>query len=344
MNVKAVVLEFLLHTNSFLFTPVMSTNKVPVLCRFGGDFVQESSQVYYVGGMNRIIHVDQAINYVNLLSIVRGICQLTDISIKYKYPDLDLDSIVSIQNDSDVSNMIAAFSQSSNPIQLFVFCAQQRSISTANPSNLTQIASDGNDQAMLRGIYESNEPLASCSHDTKANNDDVPSASNDLMDDKKKASSFNEMLKMTPVLKEGQEFEDVNAFHKALREYAIRSNFEYKRTKSGHGSFQAKCTTDDCLWRIHARQLPQKPTFKIKSLKENHTCNAVNESTSNTRTHRHASSKWIAGLVKDRIQKKLTCTPKDIVDEIRREYGIKVTYDKAWRGKELALKEIRMTI
>ncbi|XP_058103546.1 uncharacterized protein LOC131247121 [Magnolia sinica] len=326
---------------------MMSKNKMSVLRKFGGNFIWEANKVYYKGDTNRIVCVDRGIDYINLLPKVCGICQFTDISsIKYKYPGLDLDSLVSIENDDDVSNMMEAFPQSSEPIQLFVFCDQKSSIPIVNANFLMQNADNGNDQASLWDLHESSGTLVPSSHNTNVNNNYLPSASNNLckvdcllMDNQVVNSCVNDMPKIMSVLKEGQEFEDANAFHKALREYAKRSNFEYKRTRSGSGRYQAKCIKDNCSWRIHAWKLPDKPTFKIKSLKGDHTCNVVNESTmSNTRTHRQASRKWIADLVKDRLQKKLCCTPKDIVDEISREYGIKVSYDKAWRGKELAVK------
>ncbi|XP_058101207.1 uncharacterized protein LOC131245633 [Magnolia sinica] len=197
----------------------------------------------------------------------------------------------------------------------------------------------GNAQASLQHLHGGYKALASSSHNVDANNHDVPSASNDLN------NPVNNMQKVMPVLKEGQEFKNANAFHEALREYAIRSNFQYRRTRSGHGRFQAKCIKDDCLWCIRACKLPNKPTFKIKLLKGNHTCNAANEPTmSNTKTHQQANRKWIATLVKDRLRKNLDCTPKDIVDEISREYKIEVSYDKAWRGKELALKEMHFEL
>ncbi|XP_058103378.1 uncharacterized protein LOC131246930 [Magnolia sinica] len=335
---------------------MMSTNKVSLLYRFEGDFICESNKVCYKGGTNCIVHVDRGIVYVNLVSKVHGICKFTDISnIKYNYPGLDLDSLLSIENDDDVSNMMEAFPQSSEPIQLFIFCGQNLSIPTVIPSFLLQNANNENNQASLRDLHESNGTLAPSSHNTTVINNDVPSASNDLrkvnsllMDNQELYyrvvdTCVNDMLKIMLVLKEYQEFEDANAFHKALREYAIRSNFEYKRTRSGGGRYQAKCIKDNCSWHIHACKLLDKPTFKIKSLKGNHTCYATNELTmSNTRTDRQASRKWIAALVKDGLQKDLLCIPKDIIDKIMQEYEIEVSCDKAWRGKELALKEIAL--
>ncbi|XP_058102729.1 uncharacterized protein LOC131246519 isoform X3 [Magnolia sinica] len=246
MNVKFFVLGFLLHNNSFpvihfqfFIAHLMSTNKVVLLCRLGGEFIWESSNVYYKGGTNRIVHVDRAINYLNLLCKVCGICKLTDISsIQYKYPGLDLDSLVLIENDDDISNMMNAFPQSNEPIHLFILCAQNPLIPVAIPSNLMQNADTGSAQASLQDLH-----------------------------------------KVMLDLKEGQEFEDVNAFHKALKEYAKRSNFQYKRTRSGGGHFQAKCIKDDCLWCIRACKLLDKPIFKIKFLKGNHTCNVANKPT-----------------------------------------------------------------
>ncbi|XP_058101470.1 uncharacterized protein LOC131245789 [Magnolia sinica] len=315
---------------------------VPVLCRFGGDLIRESINLYYKGGTNRIVYVDRAIDYHNLLFKVRGICKLTDISsIEYKYPGLYLDSLVSIVDDDNVSNMMEAFPKSGEPIQLFISGAQDLSKPITISSNLMQNADNGNVQASSWGLHESNKRPST--HNINTNNNDVPSVSNDLhrIDCLSMDSSVNGMPKMMSILNEGQEFENANAFDKALREYAIRSNFQYKRTRSGGGHFQAKCINDDCSWRINACKLADKSTVQIISLKKNHTCNAVNESTmSNPTMHQQASRKWIASLVKDRLQKKLCCTPKDIVDEISREYKINVSYGKAWRGKELALKEM----
>ncbi|XP_058103300.1 uncharacterized protein LOC131246865 [Magnolia sinica] len=340
------------QSSSLQHTQMMSMNKVPMLCRFGGNFIWESNKVYYKEGTNRIVHVDRAINYLNLLSKALEICKLTDVSsIKYKYPGQDLDSLVSIEDDDDVSNMMEAFLCSSDPIHLFVFGAQKLSIPIPIPSNLMQNADSGNDESLLWDLHGSNGTLAHSSHNTNANNNDVSNVSNDLpemdcllMDNQELPcrvvdSCVNDMARMIPALKEGQEFEDSNTFLNT--EHAICSNFEYKRTKSSMFYYKVKCIKDNCSWRIYACKLLGKPTFKVESLKGNHTCIAANESTvSSKRKRRQASRIWIAGLVKDRLQKNLRCTPKDIVDEISQKYGIKVSYDKAWRGKELTLNEM----
>ncbi|XP_058101504.1 protein PAL OF QUIRKY-like [Magnolia sinica] len=208
---------------------MMSTNMVSVLCRFGGDLIRESINLYYKGGTNRIVHVDRAIDYHNLLFKVRGICKLTDISsIKYKYPGLYLDSLVSIVDDDDISNMMEAFPKSSELVQLFISGAQDLSKPITISSNRMQNADNGNVQASLWGLHESNKRPST--HNINTNNNDVPGVTNDLhrIDCLSMDSSVNGMPKMMSILNEGQEFKNANAFDKALREYAIRSNFQYK--------------------------------------------------------------------------------------------------------------------
>ncbi|WKA02277.1 hypothetical protein VitviT2T_020488 [Vitis vinifera] len=58
--------------------------------------------------------------------------------------------------------------------------------------------------------------------------------------------------------------------------------------------------------------------------------------------NRHASS-WLIGESIRETYQGVGCEfqPKDIVADIRKQYGIQISYDKAWRAKELALGSIR---
>ncbi|KAL5985590.1 hypothetical protein ACLOJK_027576 [Asimina triloba] len=58
----------------------MEENTVPLLSRFGGDFVWKPGEVHYKGGENRIIRVDRAINYANLLCKVHQTCKSPDVN------------------------------------------------------------------------------------------------------------------------------------------------------------------------------------------------------------------------------------------------------------------------
>ncbi|RVX21185.1 hypothetical protein CK203_001778 [Vitis vinifera] len=61
-----------------------------------------------------------------------------------------------------------------------------------------------------------------------------------------------------------------------------------------------------------------------------------------SRDNRHASS-WLIGESIRETYQGIGCEfrPKDIVADIRKQYGIQISYDKAWRAKELALGSIR---
>ncbi|ERN07906.1 hypothetical protein AMTR_s00012p00235430 [Amborella trichopoda] len=137
-------------------------------------------------------------------------------------------------------------------------------------------------------------------------------------------------------LKVGQIFVDGKAFNKALREFAMYSNFEYKPVRTSKNMSTAKCINPACPWRIHASRLPEQPTFKIKTYNPVHTC--VMKCSS---SHRQASIAWIASVIQEQVQTNLNYTPKEIVRDIKRQFNVDVSYAKAWRAKQDAMGAIR---
>lgn len=59
--------------------------------------------------------------------------------------------------------------------------------------------------------------------------------------------------------------------------------------------------------------------------------------------HRHATSFIVSECVKSilKANDKIQCCPIDIVHYMRRKHGVSISYDKTWRGCEIALRSIR---
>lgn len=133
----------------------------------------------------------------------------------------------------------------------------------------------------------------------------------------------------------GQEFPDVKAFRNAIKEAAIAQHFELRIIKSDLIRYFAKCATDGCPWRIRAVKVPNSPTFTIRSLEGNHTCgrNAHNG-------HHQASVDWIVSFIEERLRDNINYKPKDILQDIQKQYGITIPYKQAWRAKERGLAAI----
>ncbi|KAL3623289.1 hypothetical protein CASFOL_032105 [Castilleja foliolosa] len=134
----------------------------------------------------------------------------------------------------------------------------------------------------------------------------------------------------------GQEFADVKACRRALRDTAIALHFEMQTIKSDKTRFTAKCATENCPWRIHAAKLPGVPTFTIRTIVDNHTCGGIQHL-----GHQQASVQWVASSVEQRIRENPNYKPKEILEDIHRTHGITLSYKQAWRGKERIMAAMR---
>nr|CAD1841271.1 unnamed protein product [Ananas comosus var. bracteatus] len=134
----------------------------------------------------------------------------------------------------------------------------------------------------------------------------------------------------------GQEYEDVQAFRNVLTSAAIAANFELHMIRSDQRRVTARCAAEDCTWRVHASKLPQVTTFRIRTLTPEHTCVRTEEA-----GHRQATAKWIANCIKDKLRHNWNYKPREIVNDIHQEYGVLITYKRAFLGREKALEELR---
>ena len=132
----------------------------------------------------------------------------------------------------------------------------------------------------------------------------------------------------------GQEFDNVKVFRDELCKYAFLKGFKYRFIKNEHSRLTAKCSDDTCPWRIHASQSSRKKTFVIKKMNRSHTCRLGYSK------DRRATTQWLASIIKDKLRESPHLRPKDIVSDLFRDYGISLNYHQAWRGKEIAQKEL----
>ena len=78
--------------------------------------------------------------------------------------------------------------------------------------------------------------------------------------------------------------------------------------------------------------------FEIKIYNSTHTCSLDMIS----RDHRHASIVLIGESIRE-IYEGVGCQyrPKDIVVDIQSKYDVGISYDKAWREREIALSSLK---
>ncbi|KAG0447865.1 hypothetical protein HPP92_028134 [Vanilla planifolia] len=136
----------------------------------------------------------------------------------------------------------------------------------------------------------------------------------------------------------GQEFPDVETCRRTLKDIAIALHFDLRIVKSDRSRFIARCAKEGCPWRVHVAKCNGGPTFSIRTLHGEHTCEGVHNL-----HHQQATVGWVARSVEARVRDNPGYKPKEILQDIREKHGVAVSYMQAWRGKERSLAAVHGT-
>ncbi|KAF6138536.1 hypothetical protein GIB67_022570 [Kingdonia uniflora] len=84
--------------------------RVKFLCSFNGSIMPrpQDGKLRYVGGETRIVSLPRDINFDELMNRMRELFEGASV-LKYQQPDEDLDALVSVVNDDDVTNMMEEY-------------------------------------------------------------------------------------------------------------------------------------------------------------------------------------------------------------------------------------------
>ncbi|XP_020086746.1 uncharacterized protein LOC109709086 [Ananas comosus] len=117
----------------------------------------------------------------------------------------------------------------------------------------------------------------------------------------------------------------------------MKRGFEYAPTKCNDHKITARCRVSDCPWRIKARHVPGIAQWWVKKFDLQHTCSRAIGGLG----HRNCDAAFIAAFVREQVVANEKYTSKMVQTEILRQHGIKISYWKAYRARELVLQEVR---
>ena len=125
----------------------------------------------------------------------------------------------------------------------------------------------------------------------------------------------------------GEVFGSKKELQLKLSRYTMKMHYEFKVHKSCTQRFEVKCVDDTCPWQLRASRINGLEFFSVKKFYNVHECSKVKNL---TRQNRQATS----GLVGDDIMPKYdgiarVYRPMKIVFDIEKEYGVRISYDKA---------------
>ncbi|XP_077227852.1 uncharacterized protein LOC143860891 [Tasmannia lanceolata] len=306
----------------------MARGKTVAICQFGGEFISTSDgTMTYTGGEAHAIEVDHNMRFDDFKSEVAEMCQydMCALSMKYFLPH-NKRTLITVSNDKDLQRMVD-FHEDSVTVDVYVLAGE---IVAHNVSNVVD-----------------NRASRTTSRTTVV--DSVP-----LKKEKALVASMTPLLSIGDPMDDvsphrlnspwengitglGQEFKSVRDFREALCKYALAKGFVYKFSSNDSNRVTAKCKGEGCPWRIHASKLPTVQKFMVKTMNDVHTCGGETVK----KRQPHIKQQWIADLVKDKLRDNPDCTPKEITTNLYQDYGVNLTYQQAWRGKELAKEQLQ---
>lgn len=132
----------------------------------------------------------------------------------------------------------------------------------------------------------------------------------------------------------GSLFANKECLKKCFTNSAIRNHFKFKTVRSTKKRYYLKCYDDKCRWFLHSSRIGDSALFKICKYVRNHTCSA---DVFKPDQQRHATSRVISDYIRELLPEYETeMTPNFVKEEMRKRYGLNISYHKAWRSIQLA--------
>ncbi|XP_022959327.1 uncharacterized protein LOC111460335 isoform X2 [Cucurbita moschata] len=315
-----------------------ATKKIIAICQSGGEFVKnKDGYLCYNGGEAYAIDIDQQTNLDDFRTEIAEMfsCSIDTMSIKYFLPG-NKKTLISISKDKDLKRMIN-FLKDSITVDVFIMSeeavARNLSHMPASRSSRTTVSEavvpvvEPVDVAVENiiamdqiGMDLSNEIPLIC----------VPGVSSD--EKYRKAAQQWE----NAIIGVDQRFNSFNEFREALHKYSIAHGFAYRYKKNDSHRVTVKCKYQGCPWRIYASRLSTTQLICIKKMNTNHSCEGAA-----AKAGYRATRGWVGNIIKEKLKVSPNYKPKDIADDIKRDYGIQLNYSQAWRAKEIAREQLQ---
>ncbi|XP_022897470.1 uncharacterized protein LOC111411142 [Olea europaea var. sylvestris] len=139
---------------------------------------------------------------------------------------------------------------------------------------------------------------------------------------------------------ENQLFFSKQQLHTRLQLKALKEKFHFKVKKSNPRSLTVCCVDTICHWLVRASKIKTSEIFTIREYIHEHTCSLD--------VRRNAQIYATSAIIGHHIMRRLNdanqlYVPTSIIGDMEREFGVQITYNKAWRAKEKGLRFLRGT-
>ncbi|XP_013684552.2 uncharacterized protein LOC106388925 [Brassica napus] len=319
-----------------------TNNKVIAICRSGGEFVtnKDDGLLSYSGSGDAFaIDIDQNTSMSDFKTELAeyfgfGVETMT---LKYFLPG-NKKTLITISKDKDFMRMVK-FSADAGTVEVFVMPqesgvvnvsnmpASRSSRTTASEGVVPVITAAGEDDIV-------DEDMANDFQIDLAMPDESPLPCNFVLVDQKHHTAIQQWENVITGV--DQRFNSFIEFRDALHKYSVAHGFAYKYKKNDSHRVSVKCKAQGCPWRITAARLSTTQLICIKKMNPRHTCER-----SVIKPGYRATRGWVRTILKEKLKAFPDYKPKDIAEDIKREYGIQLNYSQAWRAKEVAREQLQ---
>lgn len=142
-------------------------------------------------------------------------------------------------------------------------------------------------------------------------------------------------------IKENDIFLSKEYMIKVMQLYAITHHFEYKVLRSSSTRFNLICCAPSCPWMMNAVSSKNCHFWTVRKYTSLHSMDHRMEVFSNR--HVQATSSLVSQCIKTELLNRSAShvTPKDVISTMLVKGKVEISYYKAWKSRQLALKEIR---
>ncbi|KAK0588532.1 hypothetical protein LWI29_002170 [Acer saccharum] len=137
----------------------------------------------------------------------------------------------------------------------------------------------------------------------------------------------------------GEVFPSKQQLQSQLGHYCLANQCQIRVFKSDTTRYQVRCIVEGCNWRMRAAKVQNSDHFQIRKFDNQHTC-----STEARFSHqRQASARVIGEHIQEKLHDHRLYKPKEIINDMQREFGISCNYHKGYRARHIALEEVQGT-
>ncbi|XP_009134940.1 uncharacterized protein LOC103859191 [Brassica rapa] len=319
-----------------------TNNKVIAICRSGGEFItnKDDGLLSYSGSGDAFaIDIDQTTSMSDFKTELAeyfgfGVETMT---LKYFLPG-NKKTLITISKDKDFMRMVK-FSADAGTVEVFVMPqesgvvnvsnmpASRSSRTTASEGVVPVITAAGDDDIV-------DEDMTNDFQIDLAMPDESPLPCNFVLVDQKHHTAIQQWENVITGV--DQRFNSFIEFRDALHKYSVAHGFAYKYKKNDSHRVSVKCKAQGCPWRITAARLSTTQLICIKKMNPRHTCERAV-----IKPGYRATRGWVRTILKEKLKAFPDYKPKDIAEDIKREYGIQLNYSQAWRAKEVAREQLQ---